>query len=411
MSVIGFEMPPELVAMEEGIREFARREIIGRHERHRSLFDDPRKVYDEDGSHSPIVRELIREIRIASAEAGYFNMSVPEELGGSGLGMLAYYTGFQALFHTCGARNWMCQWGISHWALGPSRILSHSSPLARERVVKPLLSGEKSMCFGLSEPGAGSDATMIKTRARPEGDGWRVTGRKIWTTNSPLADFCLIFAVTDPDAAERKRGGISAFLVPTDAPGFLVQRTIRFWNQVGGDEGEIVLEDVRVEAWQLVGNLHEGFAVALDGVSIGRIYNSAKAVGLGRWALEQALDYTQTREAFGNPLSSYQAMAFPLAESATELHAAHLLGINAARLMDTGRAAVKEVSMSKYYSVEVAIRACNRAMQAHGAMGFTNELGLAEAYHLCRVLTVADGTDEILKRTIAQRLFKGDTAL
>jgi acyl-CoA dehydrogenase len=160
-----------------------------------------------------------------------------------------------------------------------------------------------------------------------------------------------------------------------------------------------------------VGQLNHGFAAALYGVSLGRIYNSARAVGYGRWAVELALEYAKTREAFGSAIAEYQGVSFPLAEAATELHGAHLMGLNAAMLLDRGEVAVKELSMAKAYSVQVGYRAVDRAMQTHGAMGFTNELGLTEAWHALRIVNVADGTNEILNRTIAQRLLKGDTDL
>ena len=161
-----------------------------------------------------------------------------------------------------------------------------------------------------------------------------------------------------------------------------------------------------IEAWQdglLVGGLY--------GVSLGRIYNSARAVGYGRWALELALEYAKTRKAFGQPIADYQGVTFPLAESATELHGAHLMGLNAALLLDQGAPAIKELSMAKAYSVQVGYRAVDRAMQTHGAMGFTNEVGLHHAWHALRIVNVADGTNEILYRGIVQRLLKGDVEL
>ena len=276
-------------------------------------------------------------------------------------------------------------------------------------MLSPMMAGEASMCFGLSEPGAGSDAAALATRAVPDGNAWRITGRKIWTSNSPVADYCIVFAITDPARASARKGGISAFLVPTSSPGFEVQRIIKLFGHIGGDEAELRLEDVRVEPWQLVGDLHQGFAAALYGVSLGRIYNSARAVGYGRWALEKALDYAQTRKAFDKPIADYQGVTFPLAESATELHAAHLMGLNVATLLDRGEAAVKELSMTKAFSVQVAYRAVDRAMQTHGAMGFTNEVGLHHAWHSLRIVNVADGTNEILNRSIVQRLLRGDT--
>ena len=411
MSAIAVPLPDDVAAARDGLLAFAEREVIPRHEQNKAFFEDPRTMFEVDGRFSPLLLTLIREVRTASAKAGFFHMCVPEALGGGGLGHLAYYAAWEALFHRCGPQNWLMLYALSHWAFGPSRLLEQVSEEARERIMPGLMAGTESMCFGLSEPNAGSDASMISTRATPNGDGWRLNGRKIWTTNAPVADYCIIFAVTDAQAAAAKRGGISAFLVPTDSPGFTVQRVIKLFGHIGGDEAELAFDDICVEPWQVVGELNQGFKAALYGVSLGRIYNSARSVGTGRWALEQALEYANTREAFGAPIATYQGVSFPLAESATELHAAHLMGINAATLLDQGSPAIKELSMTKAYSVQVGYRAVDRAMQTHGAMGFTNELGLTEAWHALRIVNVADGTNEILNRTVAQRLLKGDTAL
>ena len=348
---------------------------------------------------------------MASAEAGFFQMCVPESLGGSGFGHLAYYVAWEAMFRHCGPQNFLMLYALSHWAFGPSRMLEQVTEQARDRIMPGLMRGTESMCFGLSEPNAGSDASMITTRATPDGEGWRINGRKIWTTNSPVADYCVIFAVTDTERAAAKRGGISAFLVPTTANGFVVQRIIKLFGHIGGDEAELAFDDIYVEPWQLVGELHNGFKAALYGVSLGRIYNAARAVGYGRWALERALDYAATRKAFGSAIANYQGVSFPLAQSATELHGAHLMGLNAATLLDQGHRAIKELSMAKAYSVQVGYKAVDQAMQTHGAMGFTNELGLTDAWHALRVVNVADGTNEILNRTIVQRLLKGDVEL
>lgn len=411
MPAIAFDIPEEITAVADGLRAFADAEVIPRHEKHRDFFEDPRRLYREDGRFSDELKSLIGEVRRAAAKAGYYSMCVPESLGGGGLEHLAYFVGWQSLFHHCGPQNWLMLYAISHWAFGPSRLLEKVTPRAREEILAPLMAGEKSMCFGLSEPGAGSDAAALKTKAEPEGDGWRITGRKIWTSNSPVADYCIIFAITDPERAAKRRGGISAFLVPTDAPGFEIQRIIKLFGHIGGDEAELSFDDIRVEPWQLVGELHEGFATALYGVSLGRIYNSARAIGYGRWALEKALDYANTREAFDQPIADYQGVSFPLADSAMELHASHLMGINAATLLDRGERAVKELSMTKAYAVQAGFRAVDRAMQTHGAMGFTNELGLHDAWHSLRIVNVADGTNEILRRTIVQRMRKGDVDL
>ena len=411
MSSIAFDIPDEIRALCDGLGDFLKAEVISRHDKHHALLSNGRNTYDENGRYVEDVIELIREVRMAASKAGYYNMCVPEELGGSGLGMLAYYVAWEHAFRLCGPHNWLSVYAISHWALGPSRLLERVTPEAREEMLNGMIEGRTSMCFGLSEPGAGSDAAALTTRATPDGNGWRINGRKIWTTNSPIAEYCIIFAQTDPERAAARKGGISAFLVPTNAPGFEIENIIRMHGAVGGNEAQLVFEDIRVEPSQLVGELHEGFKNAVFGVSMGRIYNSARSLGLARWSLELALDYSTTRQAFGKPIADYQGVTFPLAESAMELHGAHLMGLNAAMLLDRGQPAIKELSMAKAYAVEVSARAIDRAMQVHGAMGFTNEVGLAEAYNVVRVVNVADGTNEILRRTIVHRLLGGDREL
>ena len=403
MSAIAVKMPEEVEIAREGILRFAEKEVLTRHQKYADFFEDPRKLYDENGRFSTDLVALIAEVRTLSAEAGFYGMCVPEALGGGGLGHLAYYAAWEALFHRCGPKNWLMLYVLAHWAFGPSKLLEQMSEEAKAVFLPELMRGTKSMCFGLTEPNAGSDASMLATKAVEEGDGWRLSGRKIWTTNAPIADFCVVFAKTS--------SGITAFMVPTDSEGFKIQRVIRLFGHIGGDEAEIALDEVFVEPWQIVGELGKGFAAALYGVSLGRIYNSARSVGYGRWAIEMALDYAKVRTAFGQPISEYQGVSFPIADAATDLHAAHLMGINAAMLLDAGELAVKELSMTKAFSVQKGLSAVDCAMQTHGAMGFTNELGLTEAWQALRVVNVADGTNEILKRTIAQRLQKGDLEL
>jgi acyl-CoA dehydrogenase len=411
MTAIAMELPAHLVDVVAGLTRFLRAEVIARHEKHAGLLDDPRQRYGPDGRYVPEVVALIREIRMASAAAGYFTLCVPTSLGGLGEGYLAYYVAWEAINRLCGAHHWLGTFALSHWAFGPSAVLEHVTPEARERILPGLTSGRASMCFGLSEPGAGSDATMIQTRAVSDGEGWRISGRKMWTSNVTFANWIVVFAVTDPARAAAKRGGISAFIVPTAAPGFTLQRVTLLQGEIGGVEGESTFDEVRVEPWQLVGTLHEGFRTALLGVSLGRVYNAARAVGLARWALEKAVAYAGQRVAFGVPIREHQGVAFPLAESAMEVHAAHLMGLNAARLLDRGERAIKELSMAKAYAVEVCLRAVDRAIQTHGGMGLTNEVGLVQAYNTLRIINIADGTNEILRRTIYQQLAKGDLDL
>jgi len=410
-SSIAFDIPEDIQAVRDGVAAFLKAEIAPRHDRHRTLLTDMRQTYEPDGRFTHPVTDLLREVRMASAKAGFYNMCVPESLGGAGLGRLAYFVCWEEIYRTCGSHLWLGHHIISHWAKGPSPVLSQVTPEARERIMPGLLSGADSMCFGMSEPSGGSDVMMIKTRATRDGDGWRLNGSKIWTTNSPHAEYCIVFAVTDPEAQAARKGGISAFLVPTNSPGFVLDRVICMFGSPGGDEAVLQFEDVRLEPWQLVGELHKGFRIGLLGVNLGRIYNMARAVGYARWALEQAIEYTKVRQTFGKPISEYQGVSFPLAESAMEVHAAHLMSLNTAMLLDRGERAIKEMSMAKAFAVQAGARAIDRAIQAHGAMGFTNEMGLTDAWQHVRRANVADGTNEILRRTIWQRLVDGDMDL
>lgn len=408
MSAIAFDLPSDVASVRDGVLRFVDKEVAPRLERHHALLADARKLYDARGAYAPEVRALIRDVRTASAQAGFYGMCAPLSIGGGGLGHLAYYVAWEAIYRRLGGHAVLTPWVIAHWAFGPSPVLTQMTEEARRRCLADMMAGRTSMCFGLSEPGAGSDATMIRTRAVRDGEGWKITGRKLWTTNAPTAEWCIVFAVTDAGKAARKAGGISAFMIPTDAPGFCVESVVKLFGHPGGHEGALALEDVRVEPWQLVGALDDGFKVALYGVSLGRVYNSARAVGQGRWALELALDYAKQREAFGAKIADYQGVSFPLAESASELHAAHLMGLNAALLLDRGERAVKELSMAKSYAVQAGFRAVDRAMQTHGGMGLTNEVGLVHAWQDLRIVNIADGTNEILMKTIAQRLLAGD---
>jgi acyl-CoA dehydrogenase len=411
MPALAIEYPDEIRAAVEGIEGFLRREVFPRHQKHATLLDDPHGKHTPAGVFTQEVRDIVDEVRMASAEAGFYAMCAPESVGGGGLGLLAYFAANEHIFHLCGAKAWLGHHVVSHWAKGPSPVIEQLTAEAKSRFLAKIMSGEHTLCFGLSEPGAGSDAAGIQTRARADGDGWRLNGSKIWTTNAPYAEFIIAFAVTDPERAAARKGGISAFLVPTKAEGVKLDSIIRMWGSAGGDEAVIHFDDVRLEPYLLLGELGRGFATAMQGVDLGRIFNCARGVGMGRWGLEMAFDYAKTRYAFGHPISEYQGVTFPLAESAMQIHAAHLMSLNVAQLKDRGLPAVKELSMAKAFAVQAGALALDRAIQAHGAIGMTNELALGEAYTTLRKVNIADGTNEILRRTIVRQMLGGDLDL
>jgi len=388
----------------DGLAGFLDAEVVPRHRARNDELLDRADLYTGDGRYRPEILDLVREVRETSARAGYYTMLVGEDGAGPAMGFEALYRVWETIFHRCGTEFWLGHHVVAHWARGPGHVVHAASPAVRERVLPALMSGTATTCFAMSEPDAGSDAWRMRTRATRVEGGWVINGTKQWITNGPYAEHAIVFAVTDDAQAQQRRGGVTAFLVPTDTPGFVVDRVIRFFGHPGGDEAIIGLTDVQVPEENVLGVPGEGFRLAMQGVSTGRIYNSARSVGLARWALERAAAYASQRQTFGRPLIDNQGVAFPLADRATEVHAAQLMGLNCARLLDAGLEARTEVAMTKVFSTEAAVRAVDTAMQVHGAMGFTNEIGLGEAWHQARRICVADGASEILRRQIARAL-------
>jgi acyl-CoA dehydrogenase len=400
---------PEVLA---GLRSFVQSVVLPLHEEHAAVLDDPRRKYALDGRFSHEALELIRQVRVESAAAGYYTMLVAEGLGGGGLGPATLYDVWEDLHHQFGPKPWLTYHVVAHWAKGASPALTLADPDYIRPFLPGLLSGEKTMCFAMSEPDAGSDAWRMRTRATPTaGGGWTITGTKQWISNGSMADYALVLAVTDPELAATRRGGVTAFFVPTDQPGFHVDSSIKMFGQLGGNEAILSFDEVPVEPRQVVGEVNRGFEVGLANVATGRIYNSGKSVGLARWGLEQSTRYIQERQAFGATISKHQGVTFPLAESAMEVAAAHALGVQCARRHERGVATTEEIAMAKAFSTEVGVRTLDRVIQSHGAMGFTSELGLTEAWQMLRLLLVADGTAEILRRVTTRGLLAGSLVL
>jgi acyl-CoA dehydrogenase len=236
-----------------------------------------------------------------------------------------------------------------------------------------------------------------------------LNGTKQWISSSPFADYAIVFAVTDEELRRARQGGITCFLVPTQATGFSVDSIIKLFGHIGGNEAILSFSEVWVPDDHVVGGLHDGFSLAVGGVSLGRMYNAGRCVGLARWALEEATAYVQERKAFGRPISEYQGVTFQLAESAMEIYAARAMTLDCARRLDAGERADRNVNMVKAYVTEMCFRVLDRCMQVHGAMGMTNELRLSEGWHTARTVRMADGSAEVMRRNIARALLRGDT--
>lgn len=401
----------ELEEVLAGLRSFIAAEVVPRHAAMASRDGDRVELYDSGGRFTPAVLEAMTEVRMAAAAAGYYTMLAPTTLGGGGLGFEALFRAWETIYHLCGARHWLGYSTVAHWSRGPSEALTFATPAARDLLLPRLLDGSATLCFAMSEPDAGSDVWMMQAAARRAPGGWLLSGTKQWITNGPYADFALVFAVTDRALFAARRGGVTAFVMPADAPGLHIDRVIEMFGHRGGDEAIIGLTDVFVPDDFVVGEVDGGLRLAMSCVADGRLYNAARSVGLARWALEMAVAYAEDRSTFGTALIENQGVAFPLADSAVELHAARLIGLDCARALDAGRTARQEVTMAKLYATEMAVRVVDRAMQVHGAMGFTNELGLSEAWQQVRRICVADGASEILRMQVVKHLRQGSNAV
>ncbi len=409
--MVDFTIPEEIRMILEGLRHFLRQEVEPLEQKHQELLENKHRSYQPDGRLAPEVVELFRRVRIAASRAGYYTLFVPQEVGGAGKGPLTLFLVWEALYHHAGPARELPYQSIAHWVTIPGAILKEASPQVREEVLPHLLSGEHFSCFALSEPDAGSDIWRMKTRAVRQGDVWVANGSKQWISYAPYAEHALIFAVTDPELASQRRGGLSCFLVDTHWPGFSVDGVIRLFGHVGGMEGILSFTDLRIPASRLIGEEGGGFRLALSGVNTGRLYNGARAVGLGRWALERACAYAQQRVAFGQPIGEYQGIQWLLADSAVDLYAARTMGLHCAWKLEQGERAVKEVAMLKAFATEAGFRVIDRCMQVFGGMGLTNDMKLYDALHQLRIVRIADGSAEIMRRTIASRLLRGDLSL
>ena len=408
---MNFDVPSEWVDFGDALIRFIDREVAGLEYEHRALLASERTIYTDEGRYTPTVLALRRQVRMRSAELGFYTALAAESLGGGGLGTQAAVYIQERLNAHCGPERHLVQTVVlpSPFTNGLSPVLRHMDPAVLATCHESLASGDKTMCFGLSEPDAGSDVFGMRTRAVRDGDHWIISGTKQWITNAPYADYAMIFAVTDEEKARAHRGGITGFFLPTRTAGFSVPSVIPIMGHLGADIGIVTLDNVRVPDNHRLGPVGQGLSVALDGVNAGRLSMAASCVGLARWALDQALAYAQVRKTFGHAIADHQAVQFMLAECAMDIYACKSMVRHCAWLVDSGQPATKEVSIVKASATEMVGRVMDRAIQIHGGMGLTNELRLEAGYRWARTMRIPDGTSEIQRRNIARRLLDGDT--
>jgi acyl-CoA dehydrogenase len=329
-----------------------------------------------------------------SHELGLWGLDAPAEFGGSDLPVEAMVGVNEELGRT-----------VTPYTPPPDSpnlrmLMLTCNAEQRERYLVPYARGEATSAIAISEPGAGGDPAEMNTRAVRDGDDWVINGRKIWVSRVGYANFTILMAVTDK--SKGARGGISAFLVDKDTPGFNVLRRI---PMIGGAYTyEIALEDCRVEGWKLLGTEGQGFAPMQTRLGTRRIQMAAWSVGMAQRALDMVIEYAPQRKTFGLPLSERQAIQFWVAEAATKIHATRLMTYHCAWKLDRGLDVRNEISMIKWYATEMAYETVDRAMQAFGAMGMTKELPLSLMQAKLRTMRIYDGPTEIHKWVVARNL-------
>jgi hypothetical protein len=377
---LDFQLTDEQELTRQTVREFARKEIA------------PRALELDETQCFP------REIMMKLGEMGMLGVLFPPDYGGAGLGYLDYVTIIEELARVDGS---IALSVAAHNSLCANHIYVAGSEEQRRRYLVPLAKGAKIGAWSLTEPTAGSDASGTRTTAVRDGSGWRLSGTKTFATHGSVGDVAVVFAVTDK---ARDKHGISAFILERGMEGF---RSGKKENKMGcraSDTAELVMDNCRVPDSQRLGGEGEGFIDALRILDGGRIGIGALAVGIAQGALDQAIAYAKSRHQFDQPIASFQAVQWLLADSAVEVDAARLLVQRAAFLKDTGQEVTTAASMAKLYASEMAVRVANRAVQVHGGYGYVKEYPVERAYRDARIATIGEGTSEIQRLVIARRL-------
>lgn len=340
-------------------------------------------------------KEAIAEM----AELGFLGMLIPEDWGGAGASYLAYSMAMEELAAGDGSVTTV----IAVQMLVTNILHQRGSTDQKETWLRPLAEGRKLSAFALTEPHAGSDASNLKTKAVKTDDGWTLNGSKQFITNGSHADVIMVFAVTDPDRGHR---GISAFLVPADTPGFEVARLEEKMGQKASDATHLIFDDVKLPETALVGKVGEGYRYALENLEAGRIGIASQSIGMARAAFEAARDYAKEREAFGKPIAEHQAVAFRLADMATQIEAARQLTWHAASIRDAGRRCIKEAAMAKLFASEMAETVCTESIQTHGGYGYIRDYRVEQIFRDARICRIYEGTSDVQKMLISREILR-----
>jgi alkylation response protein AidB-like acyl-CoA dehydrogenase len=339
-------------------------------------------------------KEELKEL----AALGAFGVAVPEELGGAGLDYVSLALVLEEIAAGDGGTSTVIS--VNNCPVC-SIVMMYANEQQKQQWLRPLAQGEMLGAFALTEPHTGSDAAALRTTATLDGNEYVINGTKQFITSGKHADVAIVFAVTDKAAGKK---GISAFWVPTKTPGYIVAGIEHKMGQHSSDTAQILFENCRVPAENMIGEPGQGYKIALSGLEGGRIGIASQSVGMARSAFEAALKYARERESFGKPIFEHQSVQFKLSEMAMQLEAARQLIWHAAALKDAGQPCLKEAAMAKLFASEMAERVCSDAIQIHGGYGYTADFPVERIYRDVRVCQIYEGTSDIQKLLIARAL-------
>src|SRR5262252_8232891 len=372
-----FEYTPDQLALRRAVREFAEGEIA------------PHVMEWDEAQTFPL--EVIRKL----GQLGYMGSIFPEELGGAGYGYIEYSIIIEELSRVDGSVGIIV---AAHTSLCSNHIFKMGSDEQRRRYLPKLASGEWIGCWSLTEPEAGSDAAGTRTTAVRDGECWVLNGAKTFTTNAHYADVCVAMAVTDRTGAQH---GISAFIIEKGTPGFRCGKKENKLGLRASATGEVVFENCRLPASQLLGQQGEGFVDSLKTLDGGRVSIAALSIGMAQGAYDAALRYAKLRRQFSRPISEFQEIQHKLVDMAVDLDAARLLNCRASWMMDRGHRVTRESAMAKLFASEAAVRIANEAVQIHGGYGFIKDYPVEKFYRDVKLCTIGEGTSEIQRLVIA----------
>jgi len=344
--------------------------------------------------------EIPRAVLEAMGALGFMGMTVPGEYDGAEAGNVAYVLALMEIAAGDGAISTVMS---GHNSVGCSIVLQQGTEAQKQRFLRPMATGKMLSCFCLTEPTGGSDVAAMRSTAVRTATGWRINGQKQFITSGAIADVAIIFAKSDPDAGRR---GISAFIVPTNTPGYRVGRREKKMGQNASDTVELVFENLDVPEDALLGRAGDGFRIALSNLVGGRIGIAAQSVGMARDALERAIAYAKERTSFGAPIMNHQAVSFRLADMAASVKAAEQLVLHAASLADAGEECLTEASMAKLVASETAERVCSDAIQTFGGNGYIQDYAVERIYRAVRVAKIYEGSNDIQRLVISRALAK-----